>query len=49
MLARRILEPTLQKARAKGDEAKLRLLRVLRWLDPAGFPEQIEKTGFTRP
>jgi len=49
VLARRVLEPAWQEARAKGDDAaKLRLLRIQRWLDPAGLLEQIEKTGFSR-
>jgi hypothetical protein len=48
-LARRLLEPILKEARAKGDDAaKLWLLRVERWLDPADLLEQVEKTSFAR-
>ena len=36
-LARRVLDPVLKEATAKGDDAaKLWLMRVLRWLDPPG-------------
>jgi hypothetical protein len=46
-LARRLLDPMLKEARAKGDDAaKLWLLRVERWLDPAGLLERVEKTAF---
>ncbi|MGC8641920.1 MAG: carboxypeptidase-like regulatory domain-containing protein [Isosphaeraceae bacterium] len=49
-LARKILEPLLPDATARGDDAaKLWLLRIERWLDPPGLLEEIEKTKFTRP
>ena len=48
-LARRVLDPILKEATAKGDDAaKLWLLRVLRWLDPPAILEQIEKIKFDR-
>ena len=48
-LARRVLDPVLKEATAKGDDAaKLWLLRVLRWLDPPAILEQIEKIKFER-
>jgi hypothetical protein len=46
-LARRILGPYLKRAVAEGDDpAKAWSLRVLRWLDPAGMFEQVQKTRF---
>jgi hypothetical protein len=48
-LARRVLDPILKEATAKGDDAaKLWLLRVLRWLDPPAILEQVEKIKFER-
>ena len=46
-LVRRVLDPILKDAVANGDDAaKLWLLRVFRWIDPAGLLEQVEKTKF---
>ncbi len=48
-LARRVLMPYLKRVVAEGDDgAKLWSLRILRWLDPAGLLEQIQKTRFER-
>ena len=47
-LARRVIEPYLREAIAKGDDAaKFRVLDVERWLNPAGLLEQLQKTRFT--
>jgi len=49
-LVRRLLDPILKDAIANGDDsAKLWLLRVFRWIDPAGLLEQVEKAQFQRP
>ena len=46
-LARRVLGPYLKRAVAEGDDsAKSWSLGVLRWLDPAGLLEQVQKTRF---
>lgn len=46
-LARRVLDPIMQEAMAKGgDAAKLWLIRFVRWLDPPAILEQVEKTKF---
>jgi hypothetical protein len=48
-LARRVLSPYLKRAVAEGDDpAKLWGLRQLRWLDPGGLLDQVEKTRFER-
>ncbi|QEH35537.1 Dioxygenase [Aquisphaera giovannonii] len=48
-LARRVLDPALKEAIAKGDDAsKLWLLRVLRWLDPPAILEQVERIKVAR-
>ena len=47
ILARRLLDPFLKEVVANGDDAaKSRLLAVLRWLDPAGLLDQVQKTRF---
>jgi hypothetical protein len=48
-LARRVLGPYLKRAIAEGDDpAKLWSLRILRWIDPAGLLDQVQKTRFER-
>ena len=47
ILARRLSGPLLKDAVAKGDDAaKSWSLAVLRWLDPVGLLEQVQKTRF---
>jgi len=46
-LARRVLEPFLNEAVARGDDsAKLWALSVLRWLDPLELLAKLQKTSF---
>ncbi|MGP0062326.1 MAG: carboxypeptidase regulatory-like domain-containing protein [Isosphaeraceae bacterium] len=48
-LSRRVLGPYLKQVLAKGDDgAKLWSLRILRWLDPPGLLDQVQKTHFDR-
>ncbi len=48
-LARRMIGPYLKQVLAKGDDAaKLWTLRILRWLDPPGMLDQVQKTHFER-
>ena len=48
-LARRLIGPYLKEATAKGDDAaKLRVLDIERWLNPAALLEQVQKTRFDR-
>jgi hypothetical protein len=48
-LARRLIDPILREADAKGDDGtKVRFLDLLRWLDPPGLLERAEKTRFTQ-
>ena len=46
-LVRRVLDPLLKDVLAHGDDsAKFQVLRLFRWVDPAGLLKQVEKTKF---
>ncbi len=48
-LARRVIDPYMKDALAKGDDtAKVWTLRALRWIDPTAFVELAQKTKFRK-
>jgi hypothetical protein len=48
-MARRVLDPVMKEATARGDDTtKLWLLRILRWLDPPAILERVETIKFDR-